>query len=96
MRPAGQTNVKSPVLTGNVTEITGRDDGRRPAHDFDPALEKRGGRSFGAAPSEVHPCKYTDLFDRPRDRPHYVVPPHQRLPGSGRWRQLFGACVIWP
>ena len=53
-RPAGQTNIESPLLSGNVTKITGRDDGRRPAHDFDPALEKRGGRSFGAAPSEVH------------------------------------------
>jgi hypothetical protein len=54
-RPAGQTNVEDPLLTGNVTEITGGDAGPRPAHDFNPALE-RGGRSFGAAPSEVHPA----------------------------------------
>jgi hypothetical protein len=28
--------------------------GDGPAHDFDSGLEKRRGRSFGAAPSEVH------------------------------------------
>jgi hypothetical protein len=55
---------------------------------------KKGRAVLRGRPLRGPPCKYTDLFDRPRDRPHYVVPPHQGLPGSGRWRQLFGACVM--
>ncbi len=41
-------------------------------------------------------CIHTDLFDRPCDRPHHVVPPPSRA-GSGRWRQLFSLtlCPKW-
>ena len=65
--------------------------GDGPAHDFDPALGKRGGRSFGAAPSEVH--RATTLTSSTGLRPATPLSnrPHRGSQGPGRWRQLFGA-----
>jgi hypothetical protein len=68
---------------------TGRRNGDPPMPSTPPS-KKRGGRSFGAAPSEVHRCKHPDLFDRSCDRLCRVAPPRRGLAGSGRWRQLLG------
>jgi len=63
------------------------------AHDLDPALEKRGGRSFGAAPSEVH-CANTLTSSTSLATGHTMsCRPIGGSQGSGRWRQLFGARV---
>jgi hypothetical protein len=74
-------------------EITRRDDG--PVHDFDSALENGGGRSFGAAPSEVHRANTLTSSTSLCDRPHHLMPPHRgsQVPGAGG---SSSALAIWP
>ena len=67
------------------------------ARRFDPASRKRGGRSFGAALSEVAISKNTDLFGRPCDRPSHVTLPHRGLAGSGAGGSalVLALCPMW-
>ncbi len=60
------------------------DDGGRslPLTDFDPAAKKRGGRSFGAALSEVEMQRLL-TSSAGLDRPNHVTLPQQGLAGSG-------------
>jgi hypothetical protein len=54
MEAGRATNVESPFLSGNVTEITKRDEAATaPPTTLTLASRMRRGRSFGAAPSEV-------------------------------------------
>jgi hypothetical protein len=66
--------------------------GTRTSTDLIPPSSKRGGRSFGAALSEV--AIKPDLFGRPCDRPSHVTLPHRGLAGFRGWRQRFGARVM--
>ena len=76
-RRAGQTNVKRLLRMGNVTDITGRDDGATTRS----CPRKKGRAVLRGRPLRGPPCKHTDLFDQPCDRPHRIMPPHRGLPG---------------
>jgi hypothetical protein len=86
---AGRANERQEALAYGERHADHRA-GRRgdgAAHDLDPALEKRGGRSFGAAPSEVHRANTLTSSTG-----HTMsCRPIGGSQGSGRWRQLFGA-----
>src|SRR6266508_954914 len=71
--------------------------GTRTPTDLIPPSRKRGGRSFGAALSEVAIVKNTDLFGRPCDRPSHVTLPQRGLAGSGAGGSalVLALCPTW-
>jgi hypothetical protein len=94
MEAGRATNVESPFLQERHGDHQAGRGGDGPAHDFDSGLEKRRGRSFGAALSEVHRANTLTPSTGLAAGHTIVMPPHRGLPGSGRWRQLFDARVM--
>jgi hypothetical protein len=84
-RPAGQTKRQGSLASG---EHHGDNQGRwgdGPAHDFDLPPSKKERAVLRGRPLRGPPCKHADLFDRPCDRPHHVMPPHRgsQIAGAG-------------
>jgi len=72
----------------------GRTNGRQESLDSILPSKKRGGRSFGTAPSEVH--RATTLTSSTGLAAGHTMScrPIGGSQGSGRWRQPFGARVM--
>jgi hypothetical protein len=84
----GKQGQESLAYGGTSRKSPGGTTVRRPAHDFDPALGKKGRAVLRGRPLRGPPCKHADLFDQPSGRPHHDMPPHRGLP---RFRALAAA-----
>jgi hypothetical protein len=83
MEAGRATNVESPLLSGNVTEITRRDEAATAPPTTLTLASKKERAVLRGRPLRGPSCKHADPFDRPCGRPHHVMPPHRGLPGSG-------------
>jgi len=86
-RPGTRTS-RGSCIGGTSRTSPGGTMGRRPRPRLRSCPRKTGRAVLRGRPLRGPPCKHTDLFDQPCDRPHHLIPPHRGLP---RFRALAAA-----